>query len=125
MRISDWSSDVCSSDLLKINRRADFPAIPEGWSYLDTAATAQKPQPVVDAIAQGYARDYATVHRGVYKRSADMTVAYERDRSRVAAFICADSPHVIVFVRGVSEAITLAQLRWGLPLLKESKMTPM
>ena len=43
----------------------DFPAIPQGWHYLDTAATAQKPQVVIDAISRAYAQDYATVHRGV------------------------------------------------------------
>src|SRR3546814_6513457 len=95
-----------------------FPAIPGGWGYLDTAATAQKPQPVVDAIAQGYARDYATVHRGVYTRSADMTVAYERARARVAAFIGADSPDEIVFVRGATEAINLVAQSWGVTHLK-------
>ena len=60
--------------------RADFPAIPAGWAYLDTAATAQKPQAVIDAITRGYAETYATVHRGVYQRSADMTLAYEAAR---------------------------------------------
>ena len=45
---------------------ADFPAIPEGWAYLDSAATAQKPRPVIEAITRGYAETYATVHRGVY-----------------------------------------------------------
>ncbi|API60452.1 cysteine desulfurase [Tardibacter chloracetimidivorans] len=109
---------TATETLLKINRRADFPAIPDGWSYLDTAATAQKPQPVVDAIAQGYARDYATVHRGVYTRSADMTVAYERARARVAAFIGADSPDEIVFVRGATEAINLVAQSWGVTHLK-------
>ena len=43
------------------------------WHYLDSAATAQKPQAVIDAITQAYSRDYATVHRGVYQRSATMT----------------------------------------------------
>ena len=63
---------------------ADFPAIPAGWSYLDTAATSQKPRPVLDAIARGYGETYATVHRGVYQRSADMTLAYEAARGAVA-----------------------------------------
>ena len=48
---------------------ADFPAIPSGWAYLDTAATSQKPQAVIDAIARGYDTTYATVHRGVYQLS--------------------------------------------------------
>ncbi len=54
--------------------RGQFPAI-ANWHYLDSAATAQKPQAVIDAITQAYARDYATVHRGVYERSATMTDA--------------------------------------------------
>ena len=61
--------------------RDQFPAIPPGWHYLDSAATAQKPQAVIDAITQAYARDYATVHRGVYERSAAMTASYEAARA--------------------------------------------
>ena len=85
---------------------ADFPAIPAGWAYLDTAATAQKPRPVVDAITRGYADTYATVHRGVYQRSADMTLAYEAARRRVASFI-GGAEEEVVFVRGATEAINL------------------
>jgi cysteine desulfurase/selenocysteine lyase len=85
---------------------ADFPAIPAGWAYLDTAATAQKPRVVIDAITRGYDTDYATVHRGVYQRSADMTLAYEAARETVARFVNANSDE-IVFVRGATEAINL------------------
>lgn len=92
---------------------ADFPAIPAGWSYLDTAATAQKPRPVIDAVTRAYDRDYATVHRGVYARSADMTIAYEAARRRTAAFIGAGSPDEIVFVRGATEGINLVAHCWG------------
>src|SRR3546814_11104451 len=94
MRISDWSSDVCSSDLVPLHHpadgpppplgedlRRDFPGLTLGWHYLDTAATAQKPQAVIDAMVNAMGRDYATVHRGVYARSADMTLAYEAARS--------------------------------------------
>ena len=86
---------------------SDFPAIPDGWAYLDTAATAQKPRAVIDAIARGYGETYATVHRGVYQRSADMTLAYEAARATVARFIGAGSANEIVFVRGATEAINL------------------
>ena len=92
---------------------ADFPAIPSGWAYLDTAATAQKPKPVIDAITRGYAESYATVHRGVYQRSADMTLAFEASRHRVARFINAPSPDEIIFVRGATEAINLVAHSWG------------
>ncbi len=97
---------------------ADFPAIPAGWAYLDTAATAQKPQAVVDAITRSYGETYATVHRGVYQRSADMTVAYEGARARVARFIGAGSPEECVFVRGATEAINLVAQCWAGTQLK-------
>ena len=96
---------------------ADFPAIPAGWAYLDTAATAQKPQPVIDAITRGYADTYATVHRGVYQRSADMTLAYEAARKRVARFIGGQTDE-IVFVRGATEAINLVAQSWAATQLK-------
>jgi len=96
---------------------ADFPAIPAGWAYLDTAATAQKPRQVIDAITHGYAETYATVHRGVYQRSADMTVAYEAARQRTADFIGAKVDE-IVFVRGATEAINLVAHCWAATQLK-------
>ena len=72
-------------------RKADFPGLVaidgREWHYLDTAATAQKPQVVIDAVSDALGRDYATVHRGVYARSAEMTLAYEAARRKVAAFI--------------------------------------
>jgi Selenocysteine lyase len=86
--------------------RADFPGLTPGWHYLDTAATAQKPQAVIDATVKAMGRDYATVHRGVYARSADMTLAYEAARRRIAAFIGARE-HDVTFVRGATEAINL------------------
>ena len=101
-----------------LDRVSDFPAIPAGWAYLDTAATAQKPKPVLDAIATAYGETYATVHRGVYQRSADMTLAYEAARRRVAAFIGAPSESEIVFVRGATEAINLVAQSWGTTHLK-------
>ncbi len=100
------------ADVRPLDRLSDFPAIPEGWAYLDTAATAQKPQVVVDAITRAYGETYATVHRGVYQRSADMTVAYEAARKAVARFIGAGSSDEIVFVRGATEAINLVAQCW-------------
>jgi len=86
--------------------RAEFPGLAGGWHYLDTAATAQKPQAVIDATVQAMGADYATVHRGVYARSANMTVAYEAARERVARFIGGKADEV-VFVRGATEGINL------------------
>ncbi|MBA3512522.1 cysteine desulfurase [Sphingomonas sp.] len=85
--------------------RDEFPAI-ANWHYLDSAATAQKPQPVIDAIANAYARDYATVHRGIYKRSSDMTAAYEAARSAAAGLIGGTAAETL-FTRGATEAINL------------------
>ncbi|MEH3103153.1 MAG: cysteine desulfurase [Sphingomonas phyllosphaerae] len=96
---------------------ADFPAIPEGWAYLDTAATAQKPRAVIDAITRGYDTTYATVHRGVYQRSADMTLAYEAARANIADLIGAPA-NEIVFVRGATEAINLVAQSWAAQNLK-------
>jgi len=97
--------------------RADFPGI-AGWHYLDTAATSQKPQAVIDAIARAYGPDYATVHRGVYKRSADMTLAYEAARRTVVRLINAASENEIVFVRGATEGINLVAECWAREQLK-------
>ncbi len=95
------------------SRKADFPGLAGNWAYLDTAATAQKPQSVIDAIARAYGPDYATVHRGVYERSATMTMRFEDARATVARFIGAASPNEVVFVRGATEAINLVAQSWG------------
>ncbi|GGD62229.1 SufS family cysteine desulfurase [Erythrobacter arachoides] len=92
------------------NRRADFPGLVTAtgtpWYYLDSAATAQKPQAVIDAVTRAIGVDYATVHRGVYGRSAEMTLGYEAARRRVAAFV-GGREEEIVFTRGATEAINL------------------
>ena len=92
--------------------KADFPGLAGNWHYLDTAATAQKPQAVIDATVNAMGRDYATVHRGVYARSANMTLAYEAARQKVARFIGAQE-NEIVFTRGATEAINLVAQSWG------------
>jgi len=93
--------------------RADFPGIATDWHYLDTAATAQKAKPVLDAIARAYGPDYATVHRGVYERSAHMTLAFEAARKRVAGFLNAASETEIVFTSGATDSINLVAESWG------------
>lgn len=109
-------ASLALADSRPLDRVSDFPAIPAGWAYLDTAATAQKPRAVIDAITRAYDTDYATVHRGVYQRSADMTLAYEAARRRVADFIGATSADEIVFVRGATEGINLVAQSWGASL---------
>lgn len=92
--------------------RADFPGI-GNWHYLDTAATAQKPQAVIDAMVKAMGTDYATVHRGVYARSADMTLAFEGVRRCVAELLGAGSENEIIFTRGATEAINLVAQSWA------------
>lgn len=102
--------------------RADFPGLVTGdgkpWHYLDTAATAQKPRQVIDAMARALGEDYATVHRGVYARSAEMTLAFEQARRTVAGFI-GGREEELVFTRGATEAINLVANSWGRANLKE------
>ena len=97
--------------------RADFPGLltPDGkpWHYLDTAATAQKPQAVIDAMVRAMGADYATVHRGVYARSAETTRAFEAVREKTAQFIGATNANEVVFVRGATEGINLVAHSWG------------
>ena len=103
------------SEVAAMSRKADFPGLvtAEGtpWHYLDSAATAQKPQSVIDAVTKAIGADYATVHRGVYTRSAEMTLGYEAARRRVAQFVGGHEDE-IVFTRGATEAINLVAHCW-------------
>jgi cysteine desulfurase/selenocysteine lyase len=108
-----------------VDLKADFPGLRNAdgspWHYLDSAATAQKPQAVIDAVSKAIGADYATVHRGVYTRSAEMTLGYEAARRRVAQFVGGREDE-IVFTRGATEAINLVAYSWpdkGRVLLSE------
>lgn len=111
------------SEAATLTRKADFPGLltadGQPWHYLDTAASAQKPQAVIDAMSRALGTDYATVHRGVYSRSAQMTLGYESARRRVADFMGARSENEIVFVRGATEAINLVAASWGMANIGE------
>ena len=111
------------SEAAVLTRKADFPGLltadGKPWHYLDTAASSQKPQSVIDAMSRALGADYATVHRGVYGRSAQMTLGYEAARRRVADFIGADSEDEVVFVRGATEGINLVAQSWGAANLRE------
>nr|WP_086490766.1 cysteine desulfurase [Novosphingobium panipatense] len=104
-----------STDTLVL--KDQFPGLAGNWHYLDTGATAQKPQAVIDATVNALGRDYATVHRGVYARSADMTLAFEAARRKVAAFLGGHEDE-IVFTRGATEAINLVAQSWAATNLK-------
>lgn len=81
--------------------------------YLDSGATAQKPQSVIDCITRYYSNENANVHRGVYGLSERATEAYEASREKTRQFLNAASTKEIVFVRGTTEAINLVAQTWG------------
>src|SRR5882724_6472096 len=98
--------------------RADFPTLHQQVHgkplvYLDNAATAQKPQVVIDALSRFYERDNSNVHRGLHALSMRATDAYEGARARIAKFINAADPAEIIFTRGTTEAINLVASSWG------------
>jgi cysteine desulfurase / selenocysteine lyase len=81
--------------------------------YLDSAATTQKPQAVLDAITRFYTQECANIHRGVHYLSERATESYETSRETVRRFIHANSANEIVFVRGTTEAINLVAQTYG------------
>lgn len=102
--------------------RRDFPALAQQVHgkplvYLDSAATALKPQAVIDAVTQVYARDCANIHRAVHLLSQRATQAYEAVRPKVRAFLNAPSEKEIIFLRGTTEAINLVAHAWARPRL--------
>jgi len=84
--------------------------------YLDNAASAQKPQAVLDAIARAYSETYANVHRGVHKLSMESTAAFERARELVCKFVNAKRVEEIIFTKGGTEAINLVASSLGAEL---------
>lgn len=98
--------------------RRDFPVLAQQvngqpLAYLDSAASAQKPQSVIDREVAFYSNEYAAVHRGIHTLSAQATSAMEAVREQVARYINAASPEEIVFVRGTTEAINLVANSYG------------
>src|SRR5690625_3867915 len=103
--------------------RNDFPILSrkvhdKALVYLDNAASAQKPQVVIDAIASCYRENYANIHRGVHQLSERLTVQYEAVREQVRAFLNAESEKEIVFTRGTTEAINLVAHSFVQPRLQ-------
>jgi cysteine desulfurase/selenocysteine lyase len=100
--------------------KRDFPIFRSnpGLVFLDTAASAQKPQVVIDAVSNFYEHDYANVHRGVYQLSQRATDHYEGARETVRKFLNAAETREIVFVRGATEGINLVAQSYGPRFLK-------
>ena len=100
------------------NLRHDFPILQQQvhgkpLAYLDTAATAQKPLAVIEAIKNFYLNDNANVHRAVHTLSERATAAFEKARLKIKNFINAKEKHEIIFVRGTTEAINLVAQSYG------------
>ena len=98
--------------------RADFPILQQRihgkpLAFLDSAASAQKPTAVIEAMSRFYESDYANIHRGVYELSERATRAFEGARETVRRFLNAGVAREIVFVRGTTEAINLVAHAWG------------
>lgn len=95
--------------------KKDFPIFNynKGLVYLDSAATSQKPQAVIDAVSEYYQTYNANIHRGIYPIAEKATEAVEQVRRKMAKFINATSPEEIVFVKSGTEAINLAMYTWG------------
>ena len=95
--------------------RSDFPLLADAPAlhYLDSAATAQKPQAVLDALAHFYTHDNANPHRGAYQLSARATERYHDARATIARFIGATDADCTLFVRGTTEAMNLVAYGWG------------
>ncbi len=103
--------------------REDFPLLKQKSRgktlvYLDSGATAQKPQAVLDALQHYYCYDNANVHRGLYDLSERATAAYEATREKVKNFINARHTHEIIFTRSTTESINLVAMSFGLLKIK-------
>jgi cysteine desulfurase/selenocysteine lyase len=98
--------------------RADFPMINDSLLYFDTAATAQKPRQVIDAMNHFYSSEYGTVNRAVYSLAKKATDRFYGVRNQVAKFIGAESPNEIVFTKGTTEAINLVARSFGRQFVK-------
>ena len=103
--------------------RQDFPIFQKfpGFSYLDNAATTQKPQVVIDRIADFYAFENANIHRGIYDLSHQATEAYEKARKTIADFVNAEGSDCIAFTKGTTESINIVAQSWLKPQLAPGK----
>jgi cysteine desulfurase / selenocysteine lyase len=104
--------------------RRDFPILArevygKPLVYLDNAASAQKPQAVIDAVTHAYSQEYANVHRGLHFLSNAATDAYEKARETVRRFLNAPSVEQIVFTKSATEAINTVAYGWAMPRIGE------
>src|SRR5574338_802775 len=86
--------------------------------YLDSAATAQKPLVVIEALRQFYAEEYATVHRAIYSGAALATEKYQETRKKLQQFLNSRADDEIIFTKGATEAINLVAHSFGKAYIK-------
>ncbi len=115
------------NSLLQVQK--EFPIFPKGGVYLDTAASAQKPRCVIEAMTNMMTTQYANIKRGLYRLSAESTEAYHQARCAVAKFINAPSPNEIIFTHNATDALNLVACSYGKTLQKgqeaEILLTPL
>jgi cysteine desulfurase/selenocysteine lyase len=115
---------IASVDAKAIAIATDFPILAKPTSrgkrlvYLDSAASSQKPQAVIDTLVDFYTTYNANIHRGVYEIAARATDAFEEARVKVARFINAAHSEEIIWTRNTTEAINLVSFSWGMQNLK-------
>lgn len=101
-------------------RKEDFPILKNrDMAYLDSGATTQKPQKVLDAVESFYEHENANPHRGAYSLSIEATEAYESTRGKIAKFINARYPEEIIFSKNATESLNLLAYSYGLDNLKK------
>lgn len=104
--------------------RQDFPVLSRTMNgkrlaYLDSAASAQKPRAVIDAMTSVMEHGYANIHRGVYEMSQTTTKQFETVRGKIAQFIGAKDENEIIFIRNTTEAVNLVAQSWARTYLRE------
>ena len=123
-RVGDAELHLAPRQPFDVERvRQDFPILQEQIHghplvYLDNAATAQKPQVVIEAVLRFYRRENANIHRGVHHLSGEASAAFEAARVKVARFINARAPHEVIFTRGTTDAINLVAQSYGTRFLQ-------
>ncbi|MFT5539936.1 MAG: cysteine desulfurase/selenocysteine lyase [Alphaproteobacteria bacterium] len=120
MSMTDRNLQMSGFDIQRVIE--DFPILAnksrgKRLAFLDSAASAQKPQTVIDAVAEVYAHNYANVHRGVYQLSELATAAYEGVRAKVRGLINAESDNEIIFTSGTTDSINLVAQTFGRAML--------
>ena len=101
-------------------RKEDFPILKNrDMAYLDSGATTQKPQKVLDAVESFYEHENANPHRGAYSLSIEATEAYESTRGKIAKFINARYPEEIIFSKNATESLNLLAYSYGLDNLEK------